>query len=141
MGLHSIEKVTRRLFQTIGEDKFITNSSLRRTAANRLIQGGINKEVAQKKTGRVSEAANSANIEASIFEKDMSEAIYKPIDGNAQLTSISTNKHGNQIIEYKSPTSMHQNEIATIATINTQQTSFKPVFSHCNVTINNYYNN
>ena len=74
LGIHSIESATKTLFA--GSEKFLTNTSLRRTAKNRLVSAGIAPEVAQKKTGRISSAADAAYIDASIYEKSMSDAIY-----------------------------------------------------------------
>ena len=73
LGIHSIEKTTKDLMKTIAkEGEFYSNTSLRRTAKCRLVDGGISREVASLKTGRISEAADRAYIHASWFEKDMS---------------------------------------------------------------------
>lgn len=77
LGIHSIQQTVRNLFlHSTSSDMFLTNTSLRRTAKNRLVQAGIPSEVARKKTGRISDAADSAYIDGSLFEKQMSSAIY-----------------------------------------------------------------
>ena len=120
LGVHSIENVTKNLFSfDRSSKKNISNSSLRRTVTNRLISAGISADVAQKKTGRISAAANSAYIESAIFEKEMSCAIY-----NEQGKETRTNT-----------------SIEVTRERSTSNTSFCPVFNNCNVTINNYYGN
>lgn len=77
LGIHSIETATKTLVKglNIAAD-FVSNSSLRRTAMNRMIQSGLPKEVIQKKTGRVSDAADADYIAVSLFERRMSNALY-----------------------------------------------------------------
>ncbi len=43
---------------------------------NRMLMGNIPKEVAQKKTGRVSDVADADYISANLFEKKMSATLY-----------------------------------------------------------------
>ena len=78
MGIHSIEQVTKNLMKSmeVGTDSFYSNTSLRRTAKCRLVQGGISKEVAPLKTGRISEKADAAYIHREWFEKDMTKVLY-----------------------------------------------------------------
>ena len=77
LGIHSIQQATRSLFLGSSlSDKFITNTSLRRTVKNRLVSAGIPNEIAKKKTGRISESADSAYIDGKLYEKEMSNAIY-----------------------------------------------------------------
>lgn len=118
LGVHSIENVTKNLFSFLRlSNKNISNSSLRRTVTNRLISAGISQDVAQKKTGRISDAANAAYVDSGSFEKQMSCAIY-----NEQNKKVVTN---------------------TSFEITRQQSSsnasFCPVFNNCTVTINNNY--
>lgn len=126
LGVHSIEQTTKFLMdQLTGQqrksDKVFSNSSLRRTVKNRMIQGGISKEVAQKKTGRISDSADSAYIDASLYEKEMSSAIYGP------STAAKVPRLQNVQVEI-------QEEIRHSFSM-----AQSPVFSNCNVTINNYY--
>jgi hypothetical protein len=53
-GVHSIEKVVKRLIEQLGVDGFFTNTSLRRTATTRLVMdSGIPNKVAKKVTGKL----------------------------------------------------------------------------------------
>jgi hypothetical protein len=77
LGIHSIEGATKTLTSGMKiSSSFVSNTSLRRTAMNRLLQSGLPKEVIQKKTGRVSDAADADYIAASLFEKQMSNSLY-----------------------------------------------------------------
>lgn len=89
-GVHSIEKTTKCLMATINKDteKKFTNTSLRRTAQMRLLQAGIPTEVCQKKTGRISLAANQSYIESDQFEAQMSTTLY----GESSMISNKTKK-------------------------------------------------
>ena len=77
MGIHKIENTVKILMKSIAkDDEFYTNTSLRRTAKTRLVQGGITKEVAELKTGRISDKADKAYIHTELFEQDMSKVLY-----------------------------------------------------------------
>ena len=99
MGIHKIESTTKRLMKTIRkDDEYYTNTSLRRTAKTRLVKGGITKEIASLKTGRISEKADSAYLQAEEFEKDMSRVLYGCEATTSNVitapTSKSVNFHG-----------------------------------------------
>lgn len=52
-GIHSIEKVVKRVMEELGVDGYYTNTSLRRTATTRLVMdSGIPNKVAKKVTGK-----------------------------------------------------------------------------------------
>lgn len=88
-GIHSIEKVTKKLMTTINDNgSSYSNTSLRRTAQMRLLNSNIPMAIAQKKTGRLSESATSAYIEADKHEKGMSSALY-----SASQTSCCSSSH------------------------------------------------
>ena len=93
LGLHSIQNTTKNLFKAIDLNGFVSNSSLRRTAQTRLLQGGIRKEIIQKKAGRLSDSADSAYIDGKVFEKEMSSVLYgevsKTVDISCPTTSSS----------------------------------------------------
>lgn len=114
LGVHSIENATRKLIDqldTIEDKQHYTNSSLRRTSKNRLICGGISAEVAQKKTGRISSVADAAYIDESLYEQEMSSAIYG---------------FNNATVNYNRK--------------DTQNNSFPaPIYNNCSVTNNYYY--
>ena len=76
LGVHSIQRVVRDLFKNSSIDGFVSNSSLRRTAQNRLLQRSVPQMIIHKKTGRISDTADSAYVESKIFEKDMSKVLY-----------------------------------------------------------------
>jgi len=71
---------------------FISNSSLRRTAQNRLLQGGLPDTAIKKKTGRISEAADLAYVEPKLYEKKMSEVLYGENNDAQAMTSYSQKK-------------------------------------------------
>lgn len=76
MGIHTIEKTTKFLMSAIGEDdKFFSNTSLRRTAQTRLVESGIPAMVIQKKTGRISSDLDYL-VASDNYEKQMSAALY-----------------------------------------------------------------
>ena len=94
LGLHSIQNTTKNLFKAMDLKGFVSNSSLRRTAQTRLLQGGVQKEIIQKKTGRLSDSADSAYIDRKLFERQMSSVLY----GEACQTvnpSTSSSNEGN----------------------------------------------
>ncbi len=76
LGIHSIEKVTKQLMSSISDGKFVSNTSLRRTCKQRLVEAGVSKEVAEKKTGRISDAADSCYVDANTCAKQMSTILY-----------------------------------------------------------------
>jgi len=41
LGIHSIQKVTKELTKNLNLDGFVSNTSLRRTAQNRLLSSGL----------------------------------------------------------------------------------------------------
>lgn len=87
-GVHSIQNATRDLFKFSNIDGFISNSSLRRTAQNRLLQGGVPDSVIKKKTGRISESADLAYVEPKLYEKEMSAALYGESIGGSDTEPI-----------------------------------------------------
>ena len=117
LGIHSIENSTKEVMKQLKNDQGnrYTNSSLRRTAKNRLISGGISAEVAEKKTGRISRTADASYIESNLYEKEMSSALYLP-----QTSSISIKGQN-------------------VPPIEKSFTRFSPTFHECNVTINNIF--
>ena len=77
LGIHSIESTTKNTMKNLSDEEgFFTNTSLRRTAKNRMIQNGIPPEVAAKKTGRIYEMADQAYISKDLFERQMTHALY-----------------------------------------------------------------
>ena len=95
LGIHSIEKATRTVMKTLGDGKFYSNSSLRRSCKMRLVESGISKEVAEKKTGRIDPTADKCYIQHEFFEKEMSMSIY------GACNSSSTNIPENQVLSSK----------------------------------------
>ena len=69
LGVHSIETCVKRIMTPLKPDGFISNTSVRRTAKNRMMSYGIPKEVIEKKTGRISQRADMAYVEEHTFEK------------------------------------------------------------------------
>ena len=69
LGVHYIESATKVLMSSLDLDseKFVSNTSLRRTAMNRLIGAGVPTEVIRKKTGRVSEAADASYVSSEQY--------------------------------------------------------------------------
>ena len=86
LGVHSIQNVTRSLLSSINESGYFTNTSLRRTSQNRLLQANIPSEIIQKKTGRVSNIADLAYTDTAAFEKKMSNALYGMADRDTEVT-------------------------------------------------------
>lgn len=86
LGLHSIQNTTKDLFKSIDLKGFVSNTSLRRTAQTRLLQGGVQKEVIQKKTGRLSDSADSAYIDGKVFERKMSSVLYGEVSKTVNIT-------------------------------------------------------
>lgn len=97
MGIHSIESATKSLMSSLRPDEFVSNTSLRRTAMHRLIKGGIRKEIIQKKTGRVSDAADASYISATEYEKDMSSALYIGASKSGASTSAGSSTSGTRM--------------------------------------------
>lgn len=59
----------------VSKKHFVSNTSLCRTALNRMLSAGVASEISKKKTGRVSNVADSDYIQQDIHEKSMSNAI------------------------------------------------------------------
>lgn len=78
LGIHGIENATKELTKNlrVAKENFVSNTSLRRTAFNRMLASDIPIEIVRKKTGRVSEAADADYIQTNLFEEKMSEALY-----------------------------------------------------------------
>lgn len=77
MGVHTIETVVKRLLgPTVDPTVRVTNSSLRRTSKTRLLDGGVSKELASMKTGRISDKADRAYIDVRNSERLMSTVLY-----------------------------------------------------------------
>lgn len=72
------------------EDKFVSNTSLRRTAMNRMLLADIPMEVVQKKTGRISDLADADYISTNMFEKRMSNSLYDATDSVSSTASNMT---------------------------------------------------
>ena len=84
LGLHSIQQATKSLTSCLDLERFVSNTSLRRTAQNRLLKSGSPTEVIHKKTGRISQAADASYTDPSIFEKEMSDSLYGDQCGNVK---------------------------------------------------------
>lgn len=93
-GIHSIEKVTRELMKSMKdnnhENQFYSNTSLRRTAKQRLIDAGISKEIAQTKTGRISEKADKCYFTADQFNERMTNILYSESPSTSVSTTVSS---------------------------------------------------
>ena len=76
LGIHTIQSATKDVTKSIEIEGFVSNSSLRRTVQNRLIEGGVNNDIIQKKTGRISSVADSSYISSKNYEKQMSSIIH-----------------------------------------------------------------
>lgn len=78
MGVHSIENATKDLTRglSVCNNHFVSNTSLRRTAMNRLLAAGVPPSVIQKKTGRVSARADGDYVVAESYERQMSDVLY-----------------------------------------------------------------
>ena len=74
IGVNTIAKTVSRLLGNLGDGKFYTNTSLRRTAKTRLMEAGISAALAKKKTGHFS-SADETYIDASSSEKRMCIAL------------------------------------------------------------------
>ena len=108
LGIHSIESTTKNAMKNLSDEEgFFTNTSLRRTAKNRLIQNGIPPEVAAKKTGRISDMADQAYISRDLYERQMTHALY----GNKEQSTI--NNHIEKEVRFCEPVS----SITTSSTI------------------------
>lgn len=151
-GIHAIEKVTRELMKTLNNEDlsafsnnenskeiFYSNTSLRRSAKQRLINAGVSKEIAQTKTGRISEKADKCYFTAEHYNERMTEILYcnaKPSDQGESLLIPTSSKE----------TPMFENMDAVVyETTKTCESvqefqgtvTFAPVFNNCsNVTIN-----
>ena len=90
MGKNTIGSTLKRLTApNSDESDFYSNTSLRRTEKTRIVSSGIPKEIAQKKTGHVSNA-DSAYIATDMLETSMCDALYwKNIRSSSQCLSIS----------------------------------------------------
>lgn len=81
LGIHSIEKVTKELMKfkmknyESATTSFYSNTSLRRTTKQRLIDAGVSKEIAQTKTGRISEKADKSYFNTEKFNENMTEIL------------------------------------------------------------------
>ena len=90
LGLHSIQQATKSLTTGLNLDTFVSNTSLRRTAQNRLLRSGLPTEVIHKKTGRISQSADASYTDASVFEKEMSQSLYGDHRINVSVESSSS---------------------------------------------------
>ena len=84
-----MQNATRDLFK-VSNIESISNSSLRRTAQNRLLQGGLPDAAIKKKTRRISESTDLAYAESKLlYEKKMSDALYGESNGAQAMASCS----------------------------------------------------
>jgi hypothetical protein len=76
-GIHSVEKVTKKLMASLGGDgvERYSNSSLRRTCYNRLLTAGVPREMIAKKTGRISGLADMDYVSLREQERAMSHIV------------------------------------------------------------------
>ena len=95
LGIHSIESVVKNIMGKCNKKGFFSNTSLRRTAMNRLIAGDIPDKVIQKKTGRVSDLSDRSYIDLNIQERRMSECLHGSTEMKAS-SSVSIEKHINK---------------------------------------------
>ena len=77
-GIHSIQRATAVITKSIHIDGFVSNTSLRRTSQNRLLQAGFPSEIIEKKTGRISSTATAAYVSSKDYERDMSLSLHCP---------------------------------------------------------------
>lgn len=56
------------------------------------MKGGITKEIASLKTGRISEKSDSAYLQAKVFEKDMSKVLYGCEATTSNVMTAATSK-------------------------------------------------
>lgn len=101
MGIHTLEKVTKNVMKNLSssDQKFYTNTSLRRTAQTRLMKAGMPTEVIEKKTGRISMSATKAYVHQAWFEEEMSNILQ--VNGSAQIKDdgASTSKDENCVLK------------------------------------------
>jgi len=81
---------------SVGDGKFYSNTSLRRTAKTRLVEAGIPQELARKKTGHTS-SADAVYLHAGTAERQMCEAL--------TTTSVESRSAKTVTIESRSTTS------------------------------------
>ena len=74
LGIHQIEKVTKKLMLSIGITGNFTNTSLRRTAKTRMIAAGIPNEVTKRRIGHISEA-DRAHIHVESLQSKITSAL------------------------------------------------------------------
>ena len=91
LGTHTIEKSVKRLMSSISAEGYISNTSVRRTAKNRMMAAGIPREVIEKKTGRISERADMAYVEEHRFEKEMNFALSGTNEPDSKIMTMSIN--------------------------------------------------
>ena len=100
MGKNTIGSALKRLTSPIcNENDFYSNTSLRRTAKTRIVSSGISREVAQRKTGHVSNADNGY-ISTELLEASMSKALYGKNISTSQVFNI--NCVGNEEVNVQS---------------------------------------
>ena len=73
-GIHSIQKVTASLMQSIGKAGYFTKTSNRRIAKTRFTLAGIPREISKQKTGHIS-MADEVYIQKDVMGKNRSLAI------------------------------------------------------------------
>ena len=76
----------------LGKDGYFTNTSLRRTAKSRLVEAGIPREVAKRRTGHLSEA-DVVYVGGEVIEKQISNVLYgKSVSESSQEYSDITRR-------------------------------------------------
>lgn len=95
-GVHSIERTVKRLMESAGIEGYFTNTSLRRTARTRLIDGGIPDKVARKVTGHLS-SAEDTYIAIANQRSSISNALYGGASTSRDLPEMSANSSATEM--------------------------------------------
>ncbi len=135
MGINTISKCMSRLSMSLGSDKFLTNTSQRRTAKTRLTTAGLPREVVAKKTGNIERSCHymiksntsqyclskhcsghlseidGVYVDGGDFEKTMSMCLYAPNQNDHHATTLEVFSHVSQV--------QPMSQLATMAQVQT----------------------
>ena len=85
VGINTLAQAMSRIMSSVGDGKFYSNTSLRRTAKTRLVEAGIPQELARKKTGHTS-SADAVYLHAGTAERQMCEALTTSVESRSAKT-------------------------------------------------------
>ena len=114
VGINTISKTLGRLMRSINDENFYSNTSLRRTAKTRLVEAGVSKEFARRKTGHFS-SSDMTYVDSGKMERQMCLA----------LTGKRTEIHVEEEVKIQETVAENQNQETRLPTLTLEKNGCK----------------